>query len=124
MLFRVAADLLVLLHFGFILFVMLGGLAVYRTPRWALLHLPAAFWGALIEIEGWICPLTPLENRCRELGGATPYTGDFIGRYLLRIIYPSGLTRDIRFELAAIVLAANLFIYGYYIYRRRSGGHS
>jgi hypothetical protein len=117
--YRIAADLLVLLHFGFILFVLFGGIAVFRDQRWAMLHLPAALWGMMIELGGWICPLTPLENRFRELGGERAYTGDFIGHYLIPVIYPAFLTRGTQFLLAMIVLAANLFIYGYYLYRRR-----
>lgn len=119
MLYRIAADLLVVLHLFFILFVMAGGFAVLHDRRWMFVHLPAAVWGALIELNGWICPLTPLENRLRFLGGEQPYTDDFITHYLLPIIYPPGLTPETQYVLAVLVLAVNTIIYGYYWYRGR-----
>jgi hypothetical protein len=119
MICRIAADLVALLHFGFILFVLAGGTLVFRNRSAVFVHLPAAVWGTVIEWKGWVCPLTPLENRLRALGGETPYTGDFIDRYLLPVIYPEGLTRNIQFLLGAIVLVSNLLIYGYYLYRQK-----
>ena len=116
--FRLAADLIVLVHFGFILFVLLGGLLVLRWHRLAWIHLPAAGWGALIEMQGWICPLTPLENRLRAAGGAAGYPGGFIEHYLIPIIYPSGLTREIQFFLCAVVILVNAVFYGILIVRR------
>jgi hypothetical protein len=124
MFFRFAADLLVMVHFGFILYVLFGGLSVFRDARWALLHLPAAAWGAVIELKGWVCPLTPIENRLRVLGGQAAYSGDFIDHYLLPVIYPAGLDREVQYLLAMIVLAGNLMIYGYYLFRRSSHSQS
>ena len=63
------ADLIVALHFAFVLFVVLGGLLALAWPRVAWLHIPAVLWGALIEFSGWICPLTPLENYLRRATG-------------------------------------------------------
>lgn len=122
MVYRIAADLLVILHLAFILFVIIGGLSVLRDRRWALLHIPAVIWGLVIEIMGWICPLTPLENRLRRMGGEQAYSGDFIDHYLIPVIYPAGLTRNTQYLLATIVLAVNLVIYGYYLYRGRKTG--
>ena len=92
MIHRLLADAVVVLHFGFILFVAAGGLLVLKWPRLMWLHLPAAGWGSLIEFFGWICPLTPLENRLRVLGGEAGYPGGFIETYLTPAIYPEGLT--------------------------------
>lgn len=111
MTYRLMADAVVLLHLAFILFVVLGGLAVLRWPRLAWLHVPAAIWGALIEFAGWICPLTPLENLLRERGGAAGYTGGFIDHYITSIIYPQGLTRTMQFGVGLFVLAINAFVY-------------
>lgn len=120
----VAADALVLCHLAFILFVVFGGLLVLRWPRWAWLHLPAAFWGALVELAGWICPLTPLENVLRFAAGESGYTGGFISHYLLPLIYPAGLTREVQWLLGAGVLALNASVYGFilirWVHRRRS----
>ena len=111
------ADFVVVLHFLFVLFVVLGGLLVLRWPRVAWLHLPAAIWGAAIELAGGICPLTPLENSLRRQAGGTGYSGGFIEHYILPILYPSALTRDIQLILGLLVLAVNLGIYGYVAHR-------
>jgi len=117
LLFRVAADLLVLLHLAFIIFVVAGGFTVFKWPWMAMFHLPAATWGALIEFKGWICPLTPWENSLRRLAGGQGYSEGFIEHYILPFIYPPGLTRDIQTTLGAIVVVINLLIYGVLLYR-------
>ena len=115
-----AADLLVILHLAFILFVMLGGLLLFRWPWVAWLHLPAVAWGALIELIGWICPLTPLEQRFRQAAGEAGYSGGFIEQYLLPLIYPDNLTREIQLALGMLVIIFNAVIYGLW-WRRRHG---
>ncbi len=107
----ILADAVLVAHFGFVLFVALGGLLVLKWPRAAWLHLPAAAWGTAIEFGGWICPLTPLENRLRELAGEATYRGDFIARYLAGFIYPEGLTRELQIALGAATLLINAAIY-------------
>ncbi|NLF55383.1 MAG: DUF2784 domain-containing protein [Thauera phenolivorans] len=118
MLLRLAADAVLLLHLGFIAFVLLGGLLGLRWRRAPWLHLPAAVWGVWIELSGAICPLTPLENRLRAAAGEAGYEGGFVDHYLLALIYPAGLTRERQWILAALVLAANLAIYAW-VWRRR-----
>lgn len=118
--YRALADLVLILHFTFILFVTLGGLLLFRWPSVAYLHLPAALWGMLIELAGGICPLTPLEQRLRRLGGEPGYRGDFIDHYLTATIYPSGLTRGIQIALGAIVLIVNGTVYWMWWRKRRS----
>jgi Protein of Unknown function (DUF2784) len=107
----ILADVVVGLHVGFVLFVVLGGLLVLRWPRVAWLHLPAAVWGALIEFAGWICPLTPLENRLRQASGASEYAGGFVEHYLLPVLYPAELTRGVQYVLGAGVLVVNAVVY-------------
>ena len=111
MIYRLLADLVFLVHLGFVLFVVLGGIAVWRVPRLASLHLPAVTWGALIEFAGWICPLTPWEQSLRLLAGEQGYSGGFVEHYLLPILYPAGLTRDIQIGLGFSVLLINGFAY-------------
>lgn len=121
---RVAADLLVLLHLGFIVFVGLGALLCVRWPRLAWLQVPAAAWGAAIEFRHGICPLTPLEQQLRRAAGEAGYAGSFIEHYLLPIIYPAGLEADLQYALGALVILLNLAVYGWVIWRRfrhRSG---
>jgi hypothetical protein len=107
-----AADLVVILHLAFIVFVAAGGLLVLRWPRLAWAHVPAFIWGALVELAGWICPLTPLENRLRAAAEDSVYGGGFINRYITPIVYPSGLTRSMQLALAVAVIVVNLVIYG------------
>jgi hypothetical protein len=119
MFFRLAADTTLILHLAFILFVIAGGLLWIRW-RWApLLHLPAAAWGAYVELAGAHCPLTLLEKHFRLLAGQSGYPQSFVEHYLLPVIYPAGLTRDIQFVLGGVVLLSNLLIYAWLIRRRR-----
>lgn len=119
MLYQWLADFVLVLHLAFILFVLLGGLLVFRW-RWILyLHLPAAIWGVLIEFFGWICPLTPLENLLRIRAGGAGYEEGFISHYLLPLIYPAGLTPEVGLLLGLIVIGVNLIIYGVWLARRR-----
>ena len=115
---RFLADVVVGLHFIFVLFVVLGGLLVLRWPRVAYLHIPAAVWGAAIELAGWVCPLTPLENWLRRQAGSAGYLGGFIEHYILPILYPSALSRDIQLLLGFLVIAANLGVYAHALRNR------
>lgn len=124
---RVMTDVVVVLHLAFIVYVMLGGVLALKWQRAAWVHLPCAAWGMLIEFQGWICPLTPLENYFREASGGSTYQGGFIEHHLLPIIYPAGLTREIQVGLGLAVLAVNLAIYGVVAQRwrrRRRERHS
>lgn len=122
MLYTTLADLVVLAHFGFVLFVVFGGAAVLRWPRVAWVHLPALAWGAIIEFAGWVCPLTPLENALREAGGQAGYAGGFVEHYIVPVLYPAGLTRGVQVALGSAVLLVNGFIYWQVVRRARRGG--
>lgn len=115
--YRVAADVVLVAHFGFVLFVVLGGLLVLRWPRLAWVHVPVALYGAVIEFVGFICPLTPLEVWLRRRGGEGGYTGGFIEHYVTAALYPEGLTRPVQLALGVAVLALNGAIYAV-IWRR------
>ena len=119
MLYRLAADLMLVLHFGFIAFVVVGAVGIMRWPRLAWLHVPAAAWGAWIEISGGICPLTTLENRFRLSAGGEGYATSFVEYYLLPVIYPGGLTRTVQLVLAAAVIIINVSLYTYVLRRAR-----
>ena len=112
------ADVVLILHFTFILFVILGAVLVLRWKRLAWIHIPCAVWGAWIEFQGSICPLTPLENRLRRLGGEAGYSGGFIEHYVVPLIYPSGLTRRTQIQLGLVVVAINIAVYGLIYWRR------
>jgi hypothetical protein len=119
MLHAAIANLLVIVHFLFVLFVILGGLLLFRWPRIAFVHLPAAAWGVMLELNHWICPLTPVEQSMRRAAGEEGYTGGFIDHYIIPLIYPEGLTPEIQWVLGAIVLLLNAVIYGNWMLKRK-----
>jgi len=121
MIFRLGADLIVLLHLAFIVAVVLGGLLVLWRPWIAVIHLPVAMWGAWIEFTRGTCPLTTLENALRMRAGQEGYTGGFIEHYLIPIIYPPGLTSGQQFVMGLVVIALNLAVYTVLL-RRLVGG--
>lgn len=118
MIYQILADVVLLIHAAFVTFVMFGGLLVLWRPAVAYLHLPALLWGAAVIAMGWVCPLTPLENTLRLMGGHENYQNSFIEHYLLLAIYPPGLTREIQMLLAALLVAGNFAIYAVFYYRR------
>lgn len=117
--YRLFADTVVLLHFAFLAFVVLGGLLALRWPRIGWLHLPAAAWGAYVELYQHTCPLTPLENRLREEAGLTAYGGGFIDHYIMPVIYPPGLTPAWQAFLGVLLVTGYVLVYGYAWRRHR-----
>lgn len=116
---EILANLVVVLHFSFVLFVGLGGLLVIRWRRWAWIHVPAFLWGVLISFQGWVCPLTPLENWFRMRGGESGYATSFIEHTIIPVLYPAQLTRELQGSIGFFVLGINLFIYGFIWVRRK-----
>ncbi|MEN3277949.1 MAG: hypothetical protein V7631_3739 [Massilia sp.] len=109
----VASALVLLLHLAFVLFVVFGAALLPRWPHLVWLHLPAAAWGFFVEATGRGCPLTVLENALRLRAGLDGYAESFIEHYVLWMLYPGGLTRNIQLALAAGVAAVNLFLYAW-----------
>jgi len=120
MIFRAAADLVLVAHLAFVLFVVLGGLLALRWPRFAWVHVPVALYGATIEFVGFVCPLTPLEVWLRQRGGEAGYRGGFIEHYVTASLYPNGLTRELQLWLGAGVLVLNAIVYAILFRRWRS----
>lgn len=113
--YAVAADMVVIIHFVFVIFVLLGGVLLLKWRKLVWLHLPAMVWGVMIEFSGWICPLTPYENQLRAQAGLEMYDGDFVMRYIMPVLYPEDLTRSIQILLGFIILAINAICY-YYVF--------
>lgn len=111
MIWSLLADGLVVLHFAFTTFVIFGGFLAWRWPRLALAHVPALVWGCWVEVFHSTCPLTPLENHFRHLGGEAGYQGGFLAHYLTRVLYPPGLTREMQWALAVTLIAINVIAY-------------
>jgi hypothetical protein len=119
MLAHFAANAIVLIHVGFILFVLFGAWLVLRWKWVAWLHVPAFAWGAAIEFLGAVCPLTPLEQRLREFAGERGYTGGFVDHYIVPVMYPAGLTPAVQLWLGVFVVALNVAIYAFVLARRQ-----
>jgi hypothetical protein len=119
MIFRFLADTVALFHGAFVVFVVVGGFLALRWHRLAWVHLPAAVWGAWIELAGWTCPLTPLENALRHRAGQAGYAGGFVEHYLIPLLYPEAYTLGLRLALAAAVVLLNAVAYGLYFSRRQ-----
>ncbi len=123
MLYRLLADAVLVLHLLLIIFGLLGGL-LYFWRKWVLVfHVPLAVWISLIEFFGWVCPLTPLENALRRVGGEAGYDGSFIEHYLLALIYPASLTRNLQLLLGVIALGVNLAVYSLVVCHWRATRH-
>jgi Protein of Unknown function (DUF2784) len=120
--YRLIADLLVGVHLLFVVFVVVGGFLTWRWPRVAWVHVPVAVWGALVELAGWICPLTPLENGLRRAAGVAGYPAGFIEHYIIPLVYPADLTRGFQIGLGVAVVAINMLAYGVRLRRSRPAG--
>jgi hypothetical protein len=118
MIYGILADIVVLVHAAFVFFAVFGGFLVLRWRRLAWLHIPAVLWAALVEMAGWICPLTPLENLLRHRAGKVIYHSDFIEHYLMPVLYPAALTRELQMALGLAVLFINVSVY-VWLWRRR-----
>ena len=119
MIYRILAEAVLLVHFLFILFVIFGGLLVFRWSKAAWIHLPCLIWGAAIIMAGWICPLTPLENHLRRAAGEQGYDTGFIEHYLLAVVYPGGLTPAVQIVLGLLLLGFNGLVYALWVRRIR-----
>lgn len=122
--YLILAELTVLLHFLFVVFVAIGALLLLRWPKLIWLHLPALFWGIYIQFSGGYCPLTPLEKTFRQLAGMQGYEGGFVNHYLIPIIYPPGLTHEMQIMIGIGLIVLNVLIYAVLIYRHRQRSDS
>jgi len=120
MLYGILAEVVVVAHFAFILFAVFGAIVVWFFPRTFWIHLPVVIWAGLVMAAGWICPLTPLEHHLRDLAGQEGYDTGFIEHYLLPLIYPERLTRNLQILLASLVVGWNVLIYGWMLSRRKA----
>jgi len=117
--YLIAADLVLVVHLLFIAFVVGGSFLAWRWPRLIWVQLPAMVYGALVELAGFACPLTALQNYLLRLGGRAGYRGGFISHYLVQVIYPPGLTRGLQVALGLLVVLIAVVGYAGYLRRHR-----
>ena len=116
--FGIFADIVVLIHLAFVIYAALGGLLFSWRPWFIWLHVPAFLWAVWIEFTGGICPLTHLENWLRIKAGQGSYESDFVANYILPLLYPVGLTRNLQIIMAILIIVINVAIYGLIFYKR------
>ena len=110
--YEFAADLTLIVHFAFIIFVVFGALLFFVSTKIIYVHVPALIWGIYIEITHSICPLTYLENWFLQKANLTTYSEGFIQNYLVPVVYPMNLTDDLQTYLAIVLIVANMIMYG------------
>jgi hypothetical protein len=113
------ADALLIVHGSFIAWAVLGAFAVLRWPGLAWLHLPALAWAVWISATAGICPLTAWEWALRERAGQGGFGGGFIEHYLVRWIYPEGLTPSHQAWMALGLATLNALVYARIIWAWR-----
>jgi hypothetical protein len=119
MIFQLTADLLLVIHFLFVIFTVFGGLLLLRYPNLLWAHLPALLWGIVVQWADWVCPLTPLENYFRLRGGEMAYAGSFVEHFILKILYPEHLPLELRYLLGIVLITVNAAVYGYVLSSKR-----
>ena len=110
--YEIAADLTLIVHFTFIIFIAFGALLFFVSTKIIYVHIPALIWGIYMELTHSVCPLTYLENRFLEKANLSAYSESFIQHYLIPIVYPKNLTEDLQIYLAIVLMVANAIIYG------------
>lgn len=114
---RLAANVVLLLHFGFVVLAVFGGLGVLISPRWAWVHVPIVIWSSIVNLAGWTCPLTPLENRFRAAANGAGYEGGFVQHYIWPLVYPQGMPRRLELVAGFAILFWNAVLYAYLYWR-------
>jgi uncharacterized protein DUF2784 len=119
MIYRLLADLVLVLHFAFVIFAVFGGALVLRYPNMLKVHLLALSWAIVVQWADWVCPLTPLENYLRGLGGGAGYDGSFVEHFVLKILYPQELTPELRTMLGLALIIMNVAVYTFVMAGKR-----
>tara|TARA_Y100001968_G_C19061600_1_gene574042 strand:+ start:187 stop:573 length:387 start_codon:yes stop_codon:yes gene_type:complete len=110
------AKIVLLIHLLFIFFVVFGAFSCLISNKFFYLHLMALSWGIYIEFTSSICPLTYLENWLLIRDQASFYDDGFIENYILKIIYPKGITPDVQMILGFLLIILNVWFYALVFY--------
>jgi len=111
MLYRMGANLVLLIHFLFAAFAVFGGILVFCNFSWAWAHIPAVLWSSAVNLMSWTCPLTPIEKSLRLRAGQTGYAGGFIQHYIGRAVYPRGMPRRLQLVAGISIVVGNALVY-------------
>ena len=111
--YELAAEIILIIHFLFIIFVIFGALLFFVAKKIVFIHIPAIIWGSYIELTHSICPLTYLENWFLHKSNLTIYSEGFIQNYLVPIVYPMSLTKDLQIFLGIGLIVINIVIYAF-----------
>jgi len=116
--YRLAADFVLLFHCLFAAFAVFGGFLALYDARWPWLHVPIVLWSSLVNLTGWTCPLTPIEQRLRARAGQAGHAGGFIQHYIGRVVYPLCMPRRLEWIAGVSILAGNGLVYAVVITMR------
>lgn len=108
---RLAPEMVLAVHFAFVLFALFGGFLAFLDVRWLLVHAPAVIWSAIVNLAGWTCPLTPLEQLLRRRASVAGYEGGFVEHYIGPLVYPGGMPRRLEITAAVSITVWNAIVY-------------
>lgn len=120
MLYRIGADLVLLVHFLFAAFAVFGGVLAIYNSAWSWLHIPVVLWSSIVNLMSWTCPLTPMENALRIRAGQSGYSGGFIQHYVGRAVYPRGMPRRLELVAGISIVVGNALVYAGVLWSRMS----
>lgn len=108
----VSADVVLVSHFLFAIFAVLGGFLVLIDRKVMFVHIPTVIWSSVVNLADWTCPLTPLEKNLRERAGQRVYEGSWIQNYLEPLVRPLGMPRRMELVAGVSIIVWNLVVYG------------
>jgi hypothetical protein len=108
----VSADVVLVFHFLFALFAVLGGFFALIDRRVIFVHIPVVVWSSVVNLANWTCPLTPLEKNLRQRAGQRAYEGSWTQNYIEPLVRPLGMPRRMELLAGVAIIVWNLAVYG------------
>lgn len=119
---RILADAVVGVHYGYVGYMVAGGFLAWRWPKTIWVHVVAVVWAVLIVTVKFPCPLTAAQNHFRESAGQRALGSSFINTYIRGTFYPEN-HQSLAQGAAAIVIIASWV--GYVrVQKRRRGAEA
>jgi hypothetical protein len=120
--YDVLTSVILVLHFTFVVYVVLGGFLAWLWPRAIWPHLLAAAWGLAIAAERVECPLTWAEDWSRRQAGEAGVSDGFIDRYIEGVLYPERYTLLLQVAAALLIAVSWVGAYARWHQRQTAGG--